>query len=110
MALATIFACASVVSGLAVLVLAGASWKVIAVADPKYAEALFTPGLDQAIYHLGPLRWKVLYLCSAPISVLRLVVMLRIAIAIQLLAFVSFVVSLIWGDWTAQAFVDHLEP
>lgn len=86
-----------VIGWLALLVLSGSAWKVITVAEPKYAEALFTPGLDQAIYHLGPLRWKTLYLKPALPSVRKRVIVLRVAALIQVLVFICFITVLFCG-------------
>ena len=97
MALNVICAGTSFASWLAVMTLAAVAWKHIRQEDTQYADKLFTPGLDQAIYRLGPLSWKVLYLTPPPASVRKRVAVLRIAVAVQLLAFVSFVATLVWS-------------
>jgi hypothetical protein len=95
MALTVICAGASFASWLAVMALAAAAWKPIRQEDTQYADKLFTPGLDQAIYRLGPLSWKVLYLTPPPASARKRVAVLRIAVAVQSFAFASFVATLV---------------
>lgn len=51
----------------------------IAKTHPGYAKALYTHAIDQAIYRLGPLRWRALFALPAPYDIKRQVIGLRVA-------------------------------
>lgn len=77
------------------MLIAGLSWKAISVSNPDYAKDLFTPGVDQAIYRLGPLRWRILFSRRAPVGIRGWVITLRAMIVIQFCTATAFVLSLV---------------
>ena len=82
------------------MLLAGTAWGRITKAHPDYAKALYTPAIDQALYRLGPLRWRTLFARPAPDDIRRLVMRLRVAAAangLLGLAFVLCVSTAIFG-------------
>jgi hypothetical protein len=65
------------------MLFAGAAWGRITKVHPDYAKALYTPAIDQAIYRLGPLRWRALFALPAPYDIKRQVIGLRVAAAVN---------------------------
>lgn len=90
-------ALAAFVSWLSVMLVAAVSWRFISKADPTFARELFTPGLDQAIYKLGPLRWRVLFGGRVPVGLRRWVFVLRAMVVMQIFFSVSFLWKLFTG-------------
>lgn len=52
---------AAVLSYWCLMLLAGMAWGRITKVHSEYANALYTPAIDQALYRLGPLRWRALF-------------------------------------------------
>lgn len=62
---------------------AGAVWGRITKAHPEYARERYTPASDQALYRLGPLRWRALFTLPAPNDIKRQIIGLRVAAAVN---------------------------
>jgi len=90
-----VFVLAGFVAWLAVMILSATAWKAISLADSGYAEKLFARASDQLIGRLGPVRWEVLFLKSAPRPVYGWVLALRAAVILQLMAMLALVASLL---------------
>jgi hypothetical protein len=71
------------------------SWKAMSVSSPDYAKELFTPGIDQVFYRLGPLRWRILFGRRAPEGLRRWVIALRIVVVVQICTAAAFIFSLV---------------
>lgn len=94
MGITAIFALLAVTGWVAMMILAGASWRSIVAADPAYAGELYISPSSQVLYRLGPLNSWVLFRRSPPLSVARRIQALRIVLIVPVCAVVGFVACL----------------
>ncbi|MFC4526724.1 hypothetical protein ISN76_04810 [Dyella halodurans] len=73
------------------MLLAAMAWGRVTKEHPEYGKALYTPAIDQALYRLGPLRWRALFALPVPYDVKSQIIGLRVAAAVNGLLGSAFV-------------------
>lgn len=65
------------------LLAAGRAWRGISESHPEFAKALYTSGLDQAFYGIGPLYWTPLFRWPVPDDLRVTVRKMRVATVVH---------------------------